>query len=86
MLASIGLYDEAVVELKRSFSIKNGEIETKLAGRTAAHAATFTELLALERRAAIFQKTAADTEANSNILKGLLAFDAALNQSSFERG
>jgi tetratricopeptide (TPR) repeat protein len=82
MLASIGLYDEAVVELKRSFSLKNGEIETKLAGRTAAHATTFTELLAPERRAAIFQKTAADTEANANILKGLLAFDAALNQSS----
>ena len=82
MLASIGLYDEAIVELKRSFSIKNGEIETKLAGRTAAHAATFTELLAPERRAAIFQKAAADTEANANMLKGLLAFDAALNQSS----
>lgn len=82
MLASIGLYDEAVVELRRSFSIKNGEIETKLAGRTAAHATTFTELLAPERRAAIFQKTAADTEANANMLKGLLAFDAALNQSS----
>lgn len=82
MLASIGLYDEAVVELKRSFSIKNGEIETKLAGRTAAHAATFTELLAPERRAAIFQKTAVDTEANANILKGLLAFDGALNQAS----
>ncbi len=82
MLASIGLYDEAVVELKRSFSIRNGEVETKLAGRTAAHAATFTELLAPERRAAIFQKTAADTEANANMLKGLLAFDAALNQSS----
>jgi tetratricopeptide (TPR) repeat protein len=82
MLASIGLYDEAVVELKRSFSIKNGEIETKLAGRIAAHAATFTELLAPERRAAIFQKTAADTEANANMLKGLLAFDAALDQSS----
>jgi tetratricopeptide (TPR) repeat protein len=82
MLASVGLYDEAVVVLKRSFSIRNGEIETKLAGRTAAHAATFTELLAPERRAAIFQKTSIDTEANANMLKGLLAFDAAVNQSS----
>jgi tetratricopeptide (TPR) repeat protein len=81
-LASMGLFDEAVVELKRSFTLKNGEIETKLAGRTAAHAATFTELLAPERRAAIFQKTAADTEANANMLKGLFAFDAALNQAS----
>ena len=82
MLASVGLYDEAIVELRRSFSLKNGEIETKLAGRTAAHAATFTELLAPERRAAIFQKTSVDTEANANMLKGLLAFDAAVNQSS----
>ncbi|HEU5235713.1 MAG TPA: TPM domain-containing protein, partial [Pyrinomonadaceae bacterium] len=82
VLASVGLYDEAVAELKRSFSIKNSEIETKLAGRQAAHAATFTELLAPERRAAIFQNTAADTEANADMLKGLLAFDAALNQSS----
>jgi len=82
VLASVGLYDEAVAELKRSFSIKNSEIETKLAGRLAAHAATFTELLAPERRAAIFQNTAADTEANADMLKGLLAFDAALNQSS----
>jgi len=39
-------------------------------------------LLAPERRAAIFQKTAADSEANANILKGLLAFNTALNQSS----
>jgi tetratricopeptide (TPR) repeat protein len=81
MLASVGLYDEAVRELKRSFSIKNGEIETKLAGRTAAHAASFTELLAPERRAAIFQKTAADSEANANMLKSLLAFNAAFNQT-----
>src|SRR5262245_31353631 len=82
MLASVGLYDEALAELKRSFAIKNGEIETKLAGRLAAHAGTFSELLAPERRAAIFQKTAPDTEANADMLKGLLAFDAALNQSS----
>lgn len=80
-LASMGLYDEAVVELKRSFSIQNGEIETKLAGRTTAHAASFTELLAPERRAAIFQKTPADTDANAAILKGLLAFDAVMNQA-----
>ncbi len=82
MLASIGLYDEAVRELQRSFTIKNGEIETKLAGRTPAHAASFIDLLAPERRAAIFQKTAADTEANASILKALLAFNNALNQSS----
>ena len=82
-LASMGLFDEAVVELKRSFTITKGEIETKLAGRVSAHAASFSELLAPERRAAIFQKSPADTEANAATLKGLLAFDAALNQTPF---
>ena len=82
VLASMGLYEEADTELRRSFSLKNGEIETKLAGRIAAHAASFTELLAPERRAAIFQKTPADSEANANRLKALMAFNAALEQSS----
>jgi uncharacterized membrane protein YgcG/tetratricopeptide (TPR) repeat protein len=82
MLAAVGLYDEAAQELARSFSLKNGEIETRLAGRNAAHAASFTELLAPERRAAIFQTTVADTEANANMLKALMAFNAALDGAS----
>ena len=79
VLASIGLYDEAVVELARSFSLKDGQIETKLAGRTAARAASFTELLAPERRAAIFQSTPADSDWNAKMMKGLLAFAAAID-------
>ena len=79
VLASMGLYDEAAQELARTFALKNGEIETKLAGRTAAHAASFTDLLAPERRAAIFQSTAADTDANAQMLKGLMALNAALD-------
>jgi len=79
VLASIGLYDEAVAELARSFSLKDGQLETKLAGRNAARAATFGELLALERRASIFQSKAADSEANAKMLKGLLAFTVAIN-------
>ena len=79
VLASLGLYDEAVVELARSFSLKDGQIETKLAGRNTARAASFTELLAPERRAAIFQSAPADTGANAKMLKGLLAFTAALD-------
>ena len=82
VLVSIGLYDEAAQELANSFSLKNGEIETKLAGRKAAHAASFTELLAPERRAAIFQPVAADTESNARMLKALVAFNAALEQPS----
>ena len=80
VLASIGLYDEAMQELARSFSLKNGEIQTKLAGSVAAHAPSFTELLAPERRAAIFQATGADTEANAKMLKALMAFNAAMDQ------
>jgi tetratricopeptide (TPR) repeat protein len=80
MLASIGLYDEAAQELAHSFSIKDGQIETRLAGRNVARAASFTELLARERRAAIFQSNPADTEANARMLKALLALNTALAQ------
>ena len=79
MLAAIGLYDEAAAELAHSFSIKSGQIETMLAGRYAAHAASFTELLAPERRAVIFQSRPADTDANAKMLKALLALNTALN-------
>jgi tetratricopeptide (TPR) repeat protein len=79
VLASLGLYDEAVVELTRSFSLQDGQIETKLAGRNTARAASFTELLAPERRAAIFQSAPADTDANAKMLKGLLAFTAVMD-------
>jgi tetratricopeptide (TPR) repeat protein len=81
-LASIGLYDEALAELARSFSLKDGEIQTKLAGRIAANGPGFTELLAPERRAVIFQATSADTEANARMMKALLALNSALDQSS----
>jgi tetratricopeptide (TPR) repeat protein len=80
VLASMGLYDEAAQELAHSFSIKDGQIETRLAGRNVAHAASFTELLAPERRAAIFQSSPADTDANAKILKALLALQTALDQ------
>jgi tetratricopeptide (TPR) repeat protein len=77
-LAVSGLYEEAAGELARSFTIKDGQIETRLAGRLPASNASFMELLAPERRAGIFQATAADTEANARMLKGLLAFHSAL--------
>jgi len=82
VLASMGLYDEAALELGHTFALKHGEIETKLAGRMAAHAASFSDLLAPERRAAIFQTAAADSDANAQMLKSLMAFNAALDQSS----
>jgi tetratricopeptide (TPR) repeat protein len=80
LLAELGLFDEAALELAHSFSLKGGQIETMLAGRQAARAATFTELIAPERRAVIFQSKPADTDANAKMLKALLALNTALNQ------
>lgn len=80
-LAASGLYEEAATELVHSFTIKDGQLEARLAGRTITHATNFIELLAPERRAGIFQPTAADTEANARILKGLLALNTALNKA-----
>jgi hypothetical protein len=63
----------------RSFTLQDGQIETQLANRYPARAASFNELLALERRASIFQPAAADTEENARILKALLALTLAIS-------
>ena len=78
-LASLGLYEEASEMLLHSFTLKDGQIETRLANRFSARAASFNELLALERRASLFQPAAVDTEDNARILKALLAFTIAMN-------
>ena len=77
-LASMGLYDEAASTLSQTFTIKDGVLETQLAGRWPAKSESFTELLAPERRASIFQATPADTEGNARRLKALLGFTVAL--------
>jgi tetratricopeptide (TPR) repeat protein len=79
VLASSGLYNEAAAELAKSFTLRDGQLETKLAGRVATRAASFNELLAPERRAAIFQSKSADSDANAKMLKGLMAFSAAID-------
>ncbi|HYG11807.1 MAG TPA: hypothetical protein VD835_17805 [Pyrinomonadaceae bacterium] len=78
-LVAAGFYNEALDELARSFTIKDGQLETQLAGRLPARAASFIELLAPERRASIFQANAADTETNARMLKSLLALHLALD-------
>ena len=80
VLAAAGLYDEAASSLS-SFALKNNQIETWLAGRIMSRADSFTELIAPERRASIFQFTAADSDANARSLKALLALKSALNPS-----
>ena len=78
VLAAAGLYGEAATTLSSSFALKQDSIETYLAGRKLASASSFTELLAPERRASIFQFTAADNESSARSLKALLAFSTAL--------
>ncbi|MGH9928788.1 MAG: TPM domain-containing protein, partial [Pyrinomonadaceae bacterium] len=68
-LVAAGLYDEAAEILLQSFSLKDGQIETQLAGQTVVNSPSFVDLLAPERRAGIFQYTAADTENNAKLLK-----------------
>ena len=67
-----GFYREAAEELQKNFTVKDDFITTRLGGRVSASAKTFTELLSPERRAGIFQFTAADTSENAERLKSLL--------------
>ena len=81
-LASAGLFGEAAEVLMRSFSLKDGQIESQLPGRDPARSPNFIDLLAPERRGSIFQFTAADTENNARMLKALLMFTAALTPAT----
>jgi uncharacterized membrane protein YgcG/tetratricopeptide (TPR) repeat protein len=78
VLASMGLYDEAAEVLRESFTIKDDQIQAYLAGTLQVSEASFPDLLALERRAAIYQPTAADSDANAKTMKALLAFNTAI--------
>jgi tetratricopeptide (TPR) repeat protein len=80
VVASMGFFDEAVEILHESFSFKDGEVETFLAGRIPARNKDFMTLLGPERRASLYQPTAADSAANSKMLASLLAFDTVLSQ------
>lgn len=67
-----GFYREAVEELRKSFTLTDGRIETRLGGRVPKESKTFTELISYERRASIFQPLAADNPENAAKLKALL--------------
>lgn len=85
VLFSMGLYDEAVEVLRESFTISDGAIKTNLAGRVAASASDFVELLSPERRAGIYQPKAAQSAENAKNLKALLAFNVAITPAEGEK-
>lgn len=73
-LAAAGLYDEAAEQLARSFDVRDGQVETRLAGHIEAHASDFNELLAPERRASLSQFAGASSAEEARVLKALLTF------------
>jgi len=79
VLAAAGLYEEAANLLTQTFGLKDELVQTRLAGRVPAEADNFTTLLAPERRASVFQFTAADDPNNARILKALLRFTLSVN-------
>jgi tetratricopeptide (TPR) repeat protein len=81
----MGLYDEAAEVLRESFTIKDDQIQTYLAGRTAVTETNFLDLLAPERRASIFQPTSADSAANAKTMKALLAFNTAITPAEGQK-
>lgn len=85
VLARMGLYDEAVESLRESFTLQNGQIETKLAGTVVNRSDNFLELLAPERKASIYQATAAGSETIARTLQQLLAFSNAINSNDAEK-
>ena len=84
VLSSMGLYEEAVEVLRESFSIKGDQVQTYLAGHLPASDTGFLELLAPERRASIYQKTAADTATNAKTLKALLTLNTAITAEKID--
>jgi len=85
VLSSMGLYDEAVEILRESFTMKDGQIQAYLAGHVPVTEASFLELLAPERRAGIYQPTAAGGAENAKTMKALLALNTAITPAEGEK-
>ncbi|MGI8470005.1 MAG: tetratricopeptide repeat protein, partial [Pyrinomonadaceae bacterium] len=73
-----GFYEETARELQKSFVVKGNLIQTRLGNRVPKEAENFTELLAAERSASVFEPLAADSPDNAGKLKALLALNQEL--------
>jgi tetratricopeptide (TPR) repeat protein len=79
-----GLYREAVEELQKSFSIKDGLVGTKLGGRVYKEEKSFQDLIAYERRASLLQPAPADRPETAEKLRLLLELNRKLDQPADE--
>jgi tetratricopeptide (TPR) repeat protein len=77
-----GFYREAADELARSFTISDGAVETRLGGRVAKRERSFIDLIALERRASIFEPASAETPETAERLRYLLEFKRQLESAA----
>lgn len=73
-----GFFREAAEELNRSFAVIDGSVVTHLGGRIERKADSFTEAIAMERRASIFVPAAADSVDDTARLKALVEFNDRL--------
>ncbi|MDQ3635347.1 MAG: hypothetical protein M3405_12695 [Acidobacteriota bacterium] len=77
--SAAGFYKEAAEELKQTFTIENGKVVASLGGRVVAEGDNFIELLSLERKAGIFEATAANDLETAEKLRALLEFENKLD-------
>lgn len=73
-----GFFAEAAEELKKSFDVEDQEVVTRLGGRISIRDLSFTNAIALERRASIFTPAAADSTENAERLKVLFQLEKVL--------
>ncbi|MCW5959830.1 MAG: tetratricopeptide repeat protein [Pyrinomonadaceae bacterium] len=79
-----GLYREASDELLRTFSIEGDEIAVRLGGRVIRSGRSFSEVLAGERKASIFEPESAIDSTLEKRLKSLLRFSYTIERSDSE--
>ncbi len=79
-----GLYREAAEELRKSFSIKDGMVGTRLGGRIFKEESTFIDLISYERRASLLEPSPAENAENAAKLKLLLELERAVERSADE--
>jgi tetratricopeptide (TPR) repeat protein len=77
-----GFYREAVEELAKSFSVKDGILTTKLGRRIERSDKSFMEMLSAERTASILEPKTADTVQNADTLKSLLELKTLLAETT----
>jgi tetratricopeptide (TPR) repeat protein len=82
--SSAGFYREAVEGLEHSFSISGDTVRTLIGGRVERTGASFAEIVADERRASIFEPTAAYDPETDRRLRQLLILNGAISTSKPE--